>query len=129
MKHFKRQPEAPALSREEALNCIPVKSRHIHAERMPSGDALIAYPQQLRPLPRFLLRRLGKNPPAMPPRKLQLDNLGTDVWNLINDRRSVRRIVKRFAEIHRLPRREAELSVTRFLRELGKRGLVAMKRT
>lgn len=117
------------MSREEALKCIPVKGRHIQEQRLPSGEALIAYPQQLRPLARFVLRRLRKETPSMPPRKLQLDNLGTGVWDLIDDRRSVRQIVKRFADLHRLPRREAELSVTRFLRELGKRGLVAMKRT
>lgn len=63
----------------------------------------------------------------MVPKKLQLDALGTEVWDLIDGRRSVRKIIQRFAETHRLHPREAEVSVTRFLRELGKRGLIGLQ--
>jgi hypothetical protein len=40
---------------------------------------------------------------------------------------SVRRIIKIFAETHRLDKKEAEVSVTQFIRELGRRGLLGLR--
>ena len=60
-------------------------------------------------------------------RKLELDALGTAVWDLIDGRQSVRALVARFAKQHRLQHRDAEVSVTNFLRELGRRGLIGME--
>jgi hypothetical protein len=45
----------------------------------------------------------------------------------VDGKRSVRRIVQIFAEDHRLENREAEISVTSFIRELGQRGLIGLK--
>jgi hypothetical protein len=60
-------------------------------------------------------------------KKFQLDELGTAVWNLMDGKRSVRQLVKIFAGTHRLEPREAEVSVTQFIRELGRRGLIGMR--
>jgi hypothetical protein len=49
------------------------------------------------------------------------------VWNLMDGKRSVRQLVKIFAGTHRLEPREAEVSVTQFIRELGRRGLIGMR--
>jgi hypothetical protein len=60
-------------------------------------------------------------------KKLQLDVLGTSVWDLVDDKRSVGRMIQIFAETHRLENREAEVAVTRFIRELGNRGLLGLR--
>jgi len=116
------------LTRDEALGCIPLKNTAASEKRLASGDLLIAYPQSMRPWAKALLRRFGKGgEPSAPIKKLQLDKLGSGAWDLIDGRRTVRQITIAFAETHRMPYREAEFSVSQFLRELGKRGLVGMK--
>ncbi len=128
MSLFKRKSKDSPLSREEALACVPVRSAAARETRLESGDILIAYPQTMRPWARALLGRFAKSAAASAPvKKLQLDQLGSSVWEMIDGRRSVRQIAAAFARNHRMPYREAEFSVTQFLRELGKRGLVGMK--
>lgn len=128
MPLFKPKPKGTPLTREEALACVPIRNTDAGETRLSSGDVLIAYPQRMRPWARTLLRRFGKDQAASAPiKKLQLDKLGSGVWDLIDGRRTVRQITTLFSKTHRMPYREAEASVAQFLRELGKRGLVGMK--
>lgn len=74
-----------------------------------------------------VLKRLGHAGPEQRFKKLQLDMLGTEVWGEIDGKRSVRQIRDRFADRHRVARREAEIAVTQFLRDLGRRGIIGMR--
>jgi hypothetical protein len=74
-----------------------------------------------------VLKRLGVGADGRIEKKLQLDELGTQVWKLVDNRRTVREIVREFARSHQLMEKEAEVAVTRFLRELGKRGLIGLR--
>jgi hypothetical protein len=128
MKVFKKKPVARQLSRLQALGHKPVKSRQISEIRLETGEVIIEYPLAVRPLIAAVARRLGKTGEDLVQiKKLQLDALGTSVWDLVDGSRSVRQIVKIFAETHRLENREAEISVTRFIRELGQRGLLGLR--
>lgn len=60
-------------------------------------------------------------------KKLQLDSHGSRVFNYINGEKTVREIIEEFARATTITRREAELSVTTFLRELGKRGIIILR--
>jgi hypothetical protein len=123
--------ETPSTSdhdaRVSALACCPVKNTEVVVAQLESGDLLLTYPVVVRPWLERLFRRLGRGERPPLRRKVQLDALGTQVWGLIDGRRSVGEIVAVFGEAHKLPHREAELSVTTFLRMLGKRGLVGMR--
>jgi hypothetical protein len=116
-------------ARAAALACAPVINAEVAVEQLESGDLLLTYPVVLRPWLERLFRRLGRGQRQhqLLRRKVQLDALGTQVWELIDGRRSVGEIVTAFGEAHKLPHREAELSVTTCLRMLGKRGLVAVR--
>ncbi len=128
MKVFKKKPVARHLSRLQALAHKPVKSRQISEIRLETGEVIIEYPLAVRPLIAAVARRLGKTGEDLVQiKKLQLDALGTSVWDLVDGSRSVRQIIKIFAETHRLENREAEVSVTRFIRELGQRGLLGLR--
>jgi hypothetical protein len=70
---------------------------------------------------------LGRKPKETYLKKLQLDALGTEVWELLDGGTRVRDVIRQFAARHRLQQRETELAVTRFLRELGKRGLIGLR--
>ena len=127
MKLFKKKQKGPSISRAEALNRIPSKNIHISDERLDSGDVIIQYPVTIRPFFAGLARRFGRAEVQTQIKKLQLDALGTSVWELIDGNTSVRQLINKFATTHQLEPREAEVAVTQFLRELGRRGLIGLR--
>ena len=128
MKVFKKKPVTGHMTRLEALAYKPVKSTQITETRLETGEVVLEYPLAVRPLVAAVARRLGKSQQDLVQiKKLQLDVLGTSVWDLVDGKRSVRRMIQIFAETHRLEKREAEISVTQFIRELGQRGLLGLR--
>ena len=124
MKRFKKRPQ---ITRFEALNCRPVKNDAAEEIRIETGEVLLTYPARARPWAEALLRRLGGAPDGVRKKKLQLDELGSAVWGLLDGDRSVRQVIQLFSEQHQLHPKEGEVAVTQFLRELGKRGLIGLK--
>ena len=127
MKWFKSARKPPIITREEALRHVPVKNPAVRETRLESGEIQLTYPQQLRPFMAALMRRIGGAQTRPIERKLQLDALGTQVWDLVNGQRSVGRLIRSFADAHQVHAREAEVAVTQFLRQLGRRGLIALR--
>jgi hypothetical protein len=127
MKLFKKKPQGPSISRAEALDRVPSKNLQISEERLDSGEVVIHYPVTMRPFFAGLVKRFGGPEVQIQTKKLQLDALGTSVWALIDGKVSVRQLTNSFAATHQLEPREAEVAVTQFLRELGRRGLIGMR--
>lgn len=127
MRKKSRQKRPAAPERREALDCIPLRHPDIREEILENGDILIFYPLRMKAWISKILGKLGKIPPKPPLGKLQLDELGSAVWQQINGRQSVRQIIREFTRQYQLHPKEAEVSVTLFLRSLGKRGLIGMK--
>ena len=115
------------MDRSTALACKPMKFEQVEEERLESGCVVLSFPVVMRPWFVKLVRRLGGPEESARIRKLQLDELGTAVWDLLDGKRTVRRIVSEFANTHQLHPKEAEVSVTQFLRDLGKRGIIGLK--
>ena len=126
MRVFKKKPKGPTISRSEALNRIPSKNIQITEQRLETGEVLISYPVTIRPFFASLVRRFGGSEEQVQTKKLQLDSLGSSVWDLLDGKRSVRQLINIFAETHQLQPREAEVAVTQFIRELGRRGLIGL---
>ncbi len=126
MRVFRKKTEASHLSRREALEYTPVKNLQISETRLESGEVIIEYPLTVRPWIAAVAKRFGGDHNRKQTKKLQLDTMGTSVWDLVDGKRSVRMIIRNFAKSHRLENREAEISVTSFLRQLGQRGLIGM---
>lgn len=57
-------------------------------------------------------------------RRIVLDAIGTDVWQMTDGQNTLGRIAKKLAEKYKLSPREAELSLQQFFKELGRRGYV-----
>jgi hypothetical protein len=127
MRVFKKKSKQPSISRTDALDAIPVKNIQITETRLETGEVLIRYPVTMRPFFAGLVKRFGGPNVQIQMKKLQLDELGTSVWEMINGRSSVRQLVERFAKSHQLEAREAEVSVSQFIRELGRRGLIGLR--
>ena len=127
MKLLKKHPSASQLTKRQALTLTPVKNIESSEITLDSGVVVIHYPVTMRPWMAKWMRRFKGAPPQTGSRKLQLDTLGTEVWKMIDGKRTVRDIVDDFAKTHQLENREAETAVTQFLRDLGKRGVIGMQ--
>jgi hypothetical protein len=126
MRVFKKKSKDVPISRADALDRIPVKNIQITEARLETGEVVISYPVSMRPFFAGLVKRFGGPEVQIQMKKLQLDELGTSVWDMINGKFSVRQLVERFAKTHQLESREAEVSVAQFIRELGRRGLIGL---
>ena len=126
MRVFKKRPQKPQISRAEALKCTPVINSQVVADRLETGVVQIRYPVTIRPFFATWVKRFGGPDNYVQTKMLELDELGSSVWDLIDGKRSVRQLIQIFAETHQLQFREAEVAVTQFIRELGRRGLIGL---
>jgi hypothetical protein len=115
------------LSRAEALACRPVRNREIREEKLENGDLLLTVPLLVRPWLTGLARAFGLQDRQAVTRKLQLDEMGSFTWALMDGERSLADLVEIVSRHYRLHRRETEVAVTTFLRELGRRGLIGFR--
>ncbi len=115
------------LSRAEALACRPVRNREVREERLEGGDLLLTFPVLVRPWLTGLARALGLQDRQVLTRKLQLDEMGSLTWTLVDGKRSLADLVEIVSRKYRLQRRETEVAITTFLRQLGRRGLIGFR--
>jgi hypothetical protein len=91
-----------------------------------SGEILLEFPLQMKPLFHSIFRRF-RNSSEIPTKKLQLDEMGSFVWQEINGENNVQAIVTIFSRHYGITRQEAEKSVTAFLANLGRRDIIALR--
>ncbi len=115
------------LTRTEALACIPVRSASVSWIATEQGEVLLEYPLSIKPFFLSLAKRFNKGETQRLTKKLQLDSTGSSVWHMLDEKRDVKSIIKEVATETGLSLHEAELSVTTFLRELGRRGLILLR--
>lgn len=114
------------LSRQDALRCRPVVNGSIRVEETGEGYVVLEYPLPLKPIFLSLFQRFQKSY-EYPTKKLELDEMGSHVWHYIDGKTSVQSMIKQFADHYGVTRPEAEQSITAFLLQLGKRGIIAMR--
>ncbi|MDX1933877.1 MAG: PqqD family protein [Capsulimonadales bacterium] len=119
----------PKVSRAEVLASKPLRNPKVPWDReavRPDTPpvALLRIPRRSD---RFgnAVARIFKLPDY---RKLELDEIGSDVWEMCDGANSVEAITKKVVERYKLNRRQAETSVTAYLRMLAQRQLVILKR-
>ena len=130
LKLFKKKApaasQAPPITRTESLACIPEKSTAVTWSEC-EGKVVIEYPLPLKPFFISIARRFNKENEQTLTKKLELDSIGSKVWLMIDGRADVKSLIKELAPVAGLSLQEAELSITTFLRELGRRGLILLK--
>lgn len=115
------------MTRDQALACTPVRNNVVNWEVLDSsGLVQVEYKLVLKPFLQSIFERFGSTSNEPPTRKLQLDALGSQVWELIDGSSTTAEIIEAFAHHHKISSQEAEQSITLFLRELGRRGLIAL---
>ncbi len=115
------------LSRKDALAFCPVRNRDVEEQIQPNGLVRLSYPTTLKPWFAKLAQRFGKWDGKPMTKQLELDEMGGLAWSLINGTNTVQHIVNAFIREYGLERKEAEMSITAFIKELGRRGIVGLR--
>ncbi len=128
---MRRKRRAPTITRGEALAARPVRNEAVDEEhRTDDADAPVlrlVYAVRYKPWFGRLASKLGRWDERPMTRRLELDEMGTLVWRLIDGDRDVNAIIREFAAAYRLQPREAEVAVTTFIKQLGQRGVIVLR--
>lgn len=111
---------APELTRDQAMSARPIRNPNLRWRENDEGEAVIVLPRRRDWVGKFLAWMFFV-PEARP---VALDEAGTFVWQNCDGTNSVNELVGLLQEEYKLGRREAEMSLTEFLKMLGKRGMV-----
>jgi hypothetical protein len=112
----------PPLSRKDSLSAKPVLNRLVQMERRPDGNVILHVPRRQTALVKTVSSFFQI--PAY--KKVALDELSTFVIELCDGTHTVAEIVGEFSERFRLNRREAEVSMGAFLRNLAERSIIGL---
>lgn len=115
---------SPQLSKNEAFAAVPVPSRELKVLLTAEGLVRLSYPIRLHP---WLARLVPRQAAAVARRTIELDGMGSFVWNHIDGDRSVRGLADLVTERYACLPVEAENAVADFLRQLGRRGIIGMR--
>lgn len=120
MKLLRRKKE-PKLTREQVMRSRPLRNALLQWETNDEGKVVITIPRR-----KDWLARIATIFFAVPStRQLVLDDeVGSSVWQACDGEQTIDGIVKLLCQRYKLTRKEAEVSVTEFLRQLGRRRLV-----
>ena len=110
----------PVLTREQSLSARPIRNENLTVSRDDDGNVVVGIPRRKTWWANAVARIL-----RMPDKKkIALDEIGTAVWDQCDGRHTVQSIIENFVEKHKLNRREAEVSMFAFFKELTQRGFV-----
>jgi hypothetical protein len=115
--------QPPPLSKNEALSATPVASDDIRIQITDQGLVRISYPISIKPW----IARLLPRSTVRPFRTLELDSMGSFVWNHIDGIRSVEDLTGIVTHHYKCHPSEAEHAVAVFLRQLGQRGIIGLR--
>lgn len=122
------QPRRKRPSRAEVLGARPVRnpavqwSREARSEERPAV-VLLRVPRRADRVGNLVARwfRLPDH------KKIELDEIGSEVWERCDGATSVEAITRAICERYRLNRRQGETSVTAYLRMLAQRRLIGLR--
>jgi hypothetical protein len=112
---------APRLTREQSLGALPVRNALVSYRRTEGDEMEITVPRRND----WLGKLIAVVFMAPKDRKVVLDRIGADMWELCDGQHTVQAMVDSLVAKYKLNRREAEASLTQHLRNLGKRRLIA----
>ena len=114
----------PTVDRGMVMTLRPVRNTAITFEKRETGETLLTIPQgqKVGKITKTMARWLQ----APTERKVELDELGSFVWELCDGELTIETIVQRTAKSYQMNRREAEVSVTMFMQMLHERKFIGL---
>jgi len=118
-----RKKKEPAISREQMLRSVVLPNPNIGVEKNEGGLVRLSVPTPPSPLVRWFPKLAEKSSAV---RKIELDEVGTMVWNMCGGNTSVADMIRQLCETYKLNPKESEVSLTAFLRTLVGKNIVGM---
>ncbi|KYH42103.1 MAG: hypothetical protein AYL32_001000 [Candidatus Bathyarchaeota archaeon B26-2] len=119
----RKKPKVPPISRSEFLSIRPVRNPNVKWERRESGDILLRIP--LAPpkgISKFVLKMFSVN--SREKKIIIPDKIGALVWELCDGKRTLKEISETLQKRYKMMSVEAELSLSTYLNNLSKKGLL-----
>jgi len=128
----KKKPSGPSIRRSDFLRLKPMRSPIVEWEKNEKGEISIVIPlKKLREKMKGSKKGVRKSSgflsklfPEPAEKRIQLDEVGSIVWELCDGKKTVKEIVDYLYEKYKLLPREAEVSLSSYLNNLAKRGLI-----
>jgi hypothetical protein len=102
------------------LNSRPARNEALTWEENDTGEVVIEVERQ----DNLRVRLLSKIFYIPKQRKITLDEVGAEVWQMCNGRTSVAQMIERLGKKYQLNRKEAEVSLLSYLKTLGQKRFV-----
>ena len=115
---LKKRP--PDVGRENVMQSIPLRNTVIKWEMDDKNEVSLVIPQKEK----LWVKITSKIFMIPDKRVVVLDDVGSFVWTLCDGKNSVEHIMKRLCNKYNLTRKEAEVSLLTYMRQLGKRGFI-----
>lgn len=109
--------------RSDILKMVPVRNPLVEITEV-DGDVLLKAPVNMKGTAFGWAVRMFKLPPF---RQIQLDEIGSCVWNFIDDETTMDTIIRRMMARTKMSRIEVEKSVGMFLKMLTERKLIGFR--
>ena len=127
----RKKPKPPPISREDFLRLKPMRNPIVKWKKDDKGRIRITVPL-MKPSERReekitskIINLLAKLLPEPPKEKhIQLDEIGSVVWELCDGEKTTKDIVDYLCEKYKLLPREAEIPLGSYLNKLAERGLI-----
>lgn len=117
---FLNRQDPAQIDRRQSLDGVPVLNEQVSSKNDSNGRLVI----------NIKIKRgngfLARYQPAVMERNVRLDEIGSFVFQLIDNQRSALEIIELFLAKYRVNRREATLSVVEFLKSLVKRRIISI---
>ena len=123
MSRSDRKPELVKTDWRTMLMACPVRNVAAETDPAPDGGLWITVRKARAPWHRAPWKWIV---PGGDRRRIVLDSLGREVWDLCDGERTVEHIVDEMARRYRLSFHEARTAVTELLKELVRRGALAI---
>jgi len=102
---------------------MPIQNPGLRADREDDGCVMFLIPRRDTSWVKVLDKLL-----VIPKyRRIGLDEIGTYVWDMCDGQTTVRTMIRRFSKKYKLNRKEAEVSMVAYLKQLAKKGIVAIQ--
>jgi len=125
----KKKQKAPSLSRSEFLRLRPMRNPAIEWKKDEEGKIKLIIPLKKRTKDekKAASKRadfFSKLFPEPKEKRIQLDEVGSIVWELCDGEKTAKEIVDHLCQKYKLLPREAEVPLSSYLNTLAKRGLI-----
>lgn len=122
---WRKKNSEPEVTREDSLGAVVHHNQRLRVARNVDGTVTLYAAFRSSAMVEKLSRWLG-GPDKPPEAKVELDEIGTFVWDMCDGQTTVREMIAKLAEKYKLGRKEASASLTTFLHSLAQRNLVAV---